>query len=651
MPRKMLALILGLLILLQALLAPKTRAEGYDMPYAIEVDISSQIVTIYDAATGQIARQMICSTGTRNYTPTGEFTLPKAKKRDERKPWYYITMFDMYVKYATRIYGQILFHSLPYKRKSLLSVDAKAVEQLGTAASHGCIRLRWQDAEFIALNCKPGTKVRILRSGQTKDALRELLLQDAYDASTGLSYDTFLGITAEEGALGRSSQGSDVLNLQYRLRDLGLYGGELSGVYDSKTVNAVRMAQYLMGEEVNGVATAELQQRIFAADAPTAMDVALSEGMSGPAVRVLQDGLAALKLYDDPSDSVYDVAVVEAVKRFQQAYGYEADGVASPEVQKAVAYEGQRLMEVFGGDDYALETSGEQVTLARVSARAGIKLRERASQDSRAVKRLSYGDKLVVEELGESWSRVLSDGDEGYVKNSLVEIAELEMDVLNYTSGEDGPVYTVGNRVSDYLAGTRLPSEVFAEYLAANDRQVDAGSLVNYVTVDTGGTGSVLNLRQSPNPDSAVLDTVEEGVSLRVVRRYVDWTQVTYRGREGYLMNAYLKFWTGPEDALDEALDGDKVDPSEVLYAVVETAAQEDAEVYGADSDDARLLGHLPDGVQVDVLEMGDGWCRIGYKGREGYMFAENLRLVFSEEEEEPEGEVVDDRLTDELRS
>ena len=643
-PLRIFAAALALMLLLSGPLGAARAA--YDMPYYIVVDISNQVVTVYDAATDGIVRQMLCSTGKNDYTPTGNFILPKKGQRYDRQPWYYIAMFRRYVKYATRIRGEILFHSLPYTRKSLQSIDAQAASELGQPTSHGCIRLRWQDAQFIAENCLPGTAVKITKSGNRDDGLRELLFQQSFDASDGLDYDSFLGISQEEGALGRFSEGSEVLNLQYRLRDLGLYDGELSGVYDSATVNAVRAAQYRMGVDVSGAASPEFQEAIYAPDAPTAMDVTLSEGMSGPAVRVLQDNLAALRLYGDEPDSVYDLAVVEAVRRFQRAYGYDADGVAAPKVQKAAAYEAERLLEVFGDGDYACEEAGEALTVARVAARAGVKLRQSASQESRAVKSLSQGQGLIVLEKGSGWSRVRSGGDEGYVKNSLVEFGRREIASLKYTSETDDLVYAVGGAAADYAAGARLPCEVFDEYLAANDQGVDLESLVSYVTVDTGGAGAALNLRASPQDDGEVLAAVPDGERLRVQRRASEWTQVSYQGQAGWLLNRYLSFWTGPRDALDEGLDVGEGEAALPRYAVVRSAAGDRAAVYEADADDARILGHLPDGVRLEVLDAADGWCRIRYEGHEGYMIGEDL-------EPEPEPTPVpteDARLTEELR-
>ena len=152
--------------------------------------------------------------------------------------------------------------------------------------------------------------------------------------------------------------------------------------------------------------------------------------------------------------------------------------------------------------------------------------------------------------------------------------------------------------------------------------------LFRSATVDTGDDATVLNLREAPDATSAVLDRVANGERLRVQRRQSEWTQVIYNGREGYLMNRYLSFWTGPDDALDASLDGEEVDASQILYAGVESAVEDSAPVYEADLDDARVLGRLKNGTRVDVVDMGAGWCLISYRDHEGYMISETLHLV-----------------------
>ena len=622
--RKRFALLLLALLILAAPVCQAISRANYDMPYYITVDITSQIVTVYDTATDGVVRQMLCSSG-RNITPLGTFIMPRGRPDRDRKPWYYIALYDRFVKYASRIYDMILFHSLPYRRQSLQSIDAKAASELGEPTSHGCIRLRWQDAAFISENCLPGTVVIIAETDKRDEALRDLLRQQSYDASTGLSYDSFLGISREPGALARFSEGPEVLDLQCRLRDLGLLCEKPTGVYDTATVNAVKKAQLISGVELNGVATAEYQKLLYSQEAPVAMEVPLSEGMSGPAVKALQGNLAALGLYAGASDSVYDGDVARAVSLFQRAYGYDEDGAASPTLQKAVAYEAGRLAEAFGGSDYACEKLAEPLAMARVNVKEGARLREEPLQDSRQLKRLSEGRSMIVLDRGRDWSRVRVNGEDGYVRNDLVAFYDRLLVLLKYTARSEDLVCTIGNDVEDTLAGAELPCEVFETYLAANDQQVDVESLDNYVTVDTGEAGAPLNLRQAPEADSAVLDTVENGRRLRALRRASEWTQVSYRGKTGYLMNRYLVFWTGPKDALDEELDVDAGDAPVVGHAVVHSTTGRRAPVYEENMDGAAVLGHLPDGTRLEVLAAADGWCWIRYEGREGYMSFEDL--------------------------
>ena len=78
-------------------------------------------------------------------------------------------------------------------------------------------------------------------------------------------------------------------------------------------------------------------------------------------------------------------------------------------------------------------------------------------------------------------------------------------------------------------------------------------------------------------------------------------------------------------------------------------ASDGQAAVYAEDADDSEILGHLKDGVELEVTEMTDGWCRIRYKSHEGYMIGEDLRIEAAEEEAEDEDASVDEMPADEL--
>ena len=244
---------------------------GSEKTYCVEVDIANQITTVYRQSDRSIVRQMICSTGTGNNTPRGTFKMEQTRTSTDRQDWYYIMKYRCYVKYATRIKGPILFHSIPYSEKSMDSIDEEALAQLGTQASHGCIRLRWQDAMWIANNCPDGTEVRIYTGVARKNRLREILLEQGYAESSGMTYQQFL-YSKTEGAgftLGRGASGKAVVTLQQSLSELGYLDGEATGDYDRDTIVAVMRYQSESGLTVSGITDMALYELIVGDTADT----------------------------------------------------------------------------------------------------------------------------------------------------------------------------------------------------------------------------------------------------------------------------------------------------------------------------------------------------------------------------------------------
>ena len=124
--------------------------------YYIKVNYTANVVNIYNVYTdGKIAdciKAFVCSTGTS--TPTSG-----VYKIDYKYRW--LALFgNVYGQYATRIVGNILFHSVPYiENENNASLEYWEYDKLGTSASAGCVRLTVEDAKWIYDNCKSGTSV------------------------------------------------------------------------------------------------------------------------------------------------------------------------------------------------------------------------------------------------------------------------------------------------------------------------------------------------------------------------------------------------------------------------------------------------------------------------------------------------------------
>lgn len=403
--------LLALLCLLPLFCAARAEAA-----YRIEVDIENQIVTVLLAdADGEdgIVRQMICSTGRSNSTPRGTFKL-FTRKGVDREEWYYISKFRCFVQYPTRIYNDILFHSLPFSAKDLDTLDQTALAQLGTAASHGCIRLYSEDAKWIAENCDDGTVCRIYTGGTRDDELRERLLGNTYSIDgPWSSYREFLGWG--ESGVSRASDAEEIYALQTRLQAFGYYDGALDGAYSVQTILAVSAAQAVLGEEANGLASEALLLALAEESLPPSTRATLEPGMTGPAVRALQTALSRIGYFTGTISGEYSDALAQSVRLFRLAR----------ELGDAVSADSQTQLEALAAAEAYSYPAGTKLVLsmtstpvATLTGAKSLVLRARGTSASAALDcYLKRGETVDVLEKGEVWSRVLVDGTEGYVKN------------------------------------------------------------------------------------------------------------------------------------------------------------------------------------------------------------------------------------------
>lgn len=127
--------------------------------YKLEVDIANQRVYAYELIDGQYEKvqDFICSTGLGNSTPTGVFY----ETTEPLDRWHYFYDFECWAQYAWRVIGPYYFHSVIYSDRSESSLRWSSVYNLGSKASHGCIRLEVSAAKWIYENCEAGTIVYI----------------------------------------------------------------------------------------------------------------------------------------------------------------------------------------------------------------------------------------------------------------------------------------------------------------------------------------------------------------------------------------------------------------------------------------------------------------------------------------------------------
>lgn len=130
-----------------------------DTKYWLKVNTQANVVNVYKKKDGEWKphRVMLCSTGI-NGTPLGTYYI--------KNRWDWGALVDnVYGRYCVHIFGDYLFHSVPYEKKyDKKSMPTKEFNKLGKDASHGCVRLSVMDAKWVYRNCRKGTKVTIYKS-------------------------------------------------------------------------------------------------------------------------------------------------------------------------------------------------------------------------------------------------------------------------------------------------------------------------------------------------------------------------------------------------------------------------------------------------------------------------------------------------------
>ena len=166
--------------------------------------------------------------------------------------------------------------------------------------------------------------------------------------SAGVSYTT----------LKAGMSGDAVKLMQQKLKDLGYYGGAVTGSFGNVTWEAVRAFQRANGLTADGVAGQKTLEKLYAtvsngtqdsaasgsgsantgaaSDTTADTTLTLKVGMSGDAVKQMQQKLKDLGYYTGSVTGSFGNVTWEGVRKFQKANGLTADGVAGPKTLAAL---------------------------------------------------------------------------------------------------------------------------------------------------------------------------------------------------------------------------------------------------------------------------------------------------------------------------
>lgn len=257
-----------------AIPASATPAPPTPVPYFIEVDVKNQVTKIYtpdeNGEYTNLYKTFICSTGTVGYpSDVGTFTLS-----GRRALWAtFPTWGGGTAQYWTKINESIAFHSVMYRDYDPMQLVTSSYNNLGTRASHGCIRLTVADAKWIYENCREGVQVWIHEDAASDPELTYSVKPGSINPDTMRNYVTPTPSPAptydsynppeQKRQMVIGTKGEDVYWVQMRLKELGYYTGTVTGEYRAGTQKAVKAYQRAVGLTADGIAGTNTLSRLY----------------------------------------------------------------------------------------------------------------------------------------------------------------------------------------------------------------------------------------------------------------------------------------------------------------------------------------------------------------------------------------------------
>ena len=227
--------------------------------------------------------------------------------------------------------------------------------------------------------------------------------------------------------------------------------------------------------------------------------------------------------------------------------------------------------------EYLTGTTATDVALGTgtVKCSSSVNFRSAPNTSSTSYGELKNGTKVNVVGVSSGWYKVTYNGKTGYIHPDYITLASSS-------------------------AGTAIAPS-------------------NTVTSTTGTAGTVkcsssVNLRSEANTSSSILAELKNGTAVTVVSTANGWCKVTCSGKTGYIKQDYVST-TGSASNNTSASTG----------SAASVKCSSTVNFRSAASTSSTILGELKNGTAVTVLSTSNGWSKVSYAGKTGYISADYL--------------------------
>lgn len=248
----------------------------------------------------------------------------------------------------------------------------------------------------------------------------------------------------------------------------------------------------------------------------------------------------------------------------------------------------------------------------------------------------------VVNSIGETWYKVSFNGKSLYLNGNDVNKAAIQsFSATDYQASTDtyikssvgkafstvvqipkGTLISTGKKIGNWYVvnyngkSVYADSKDFTKYTVPVEKQLDKET--DYLAVTN------VVLRVYPEDSSNLLSTVPKGSKVTAIMKTANnWFKVTYSGMTGYINGTYIQ--------KAEDLPPAKEDPSEVPIAKASYVVLTELNLRESNDKGSKVLDVIPNGtIVIPASYTSDGWYKVLYKGKSGYVFGKYLSQVIT---------------------
>lgn len=193
--------------------------------------------------------------------------------------------------------------------------------------------------------------------------------------------------------------------------------------------------------------------------------------------------------------------------------------------------------------------------------------------------------------------------------------SEISVELGSYTGMNDMVASGVTDTVSDYLANSITVAKAEVSETDAVMTATGQANILGYTNLGIADVDGNLNVRAEATTDAKLVGKMPNNAGCEILGVEGEWTKIKSGEVEGYVKSEYL-------------LSGDAaiIRAEEVKQTIAKVTAST-LYVREAPNTDCAIITMMPNGEEVEVIEVLDGWIKVNVDSDEGYVSSDYVEI------------------------